>query len=234
MKKSLVKNHTFWFTIINAFLFVSTVIVTYITLSFGTVAGQVDTATSNSLFYIVTFTVLSNIFLGLVGLVGVYFGVKSLKKSQTIPRQYLTWYLVATAAGMLTVITVITFLAPLRAMRGRNYFEMMMGPMFFFHFFNPLLASYALIYLTPKERLTRKDCLFAMLPTAFYAIPYVLNVVILHTWYDFYNFTFGGNNWAIIPVFIVISLIIFGIASLLAFLHNKKSTSTSPHLKSVV
>lgn len=216
------KKRTLWFTIVNAFLFLTTIIVTYITLRYGTVAGQVDTNVEQGWFYIVTFTVQSNIFLGVIAFVGMIFGLLNLKKNKPIPHALLTWYLVASSAAMLTAFTVIFFLAPARAVLGRNYFDMLLGPMFFFHFFNPFLSAAALIYLTPSTKLTKKDRLFALLPPFLYAIPYILNVAILHTWYDFYGFTFGGNNWAILPVFTVISLVTFGIASLLAYLHNHR------------
>ena len=218
---------TFWFTLINAFLAVSTIIVTFVTLSFGTVAGQVDTNVAESWFYILTFTVQSNILLGLVALVAMILGIRSLKTGKPLPRSLTTWYLVAASAAMLTAITVIIFLAPIRAIQGRNYFDMVLGPMFFFHFFNPFLSAAAFIYLTPRTKLKLKECFFALIPPAAYAVPYVLNVVILHTWYDFYGFTFGGKNWAVPVVFVVISAIIFGIASLLSFFHNKTSASAS-------
>ena len=215
------KKRILWFTLINAFLAISTVIVTYITLSFGTVAGQVDTSVEESWFYILTFTVQSNILLGLVALVGMIFGIKNLKDKRPIPKSYTTWYLVAASAAMLTALTVIFFLAPGRAMQGKNYFEMMMGPMFFFHFFNPFLSAIAFIFFTSKEKLGIRNCLFALIPPAAYAVPYILNVVILKNWYDFYGFTFGGNNWAVPLVFIVIAGIVFSIASLLTSCHNR-------------
>lgn len=223
LSKLLAQKRLLWFTLINAFLFISTIIVTYITLSFGTVAGQVDTNVAESWFYIVTFTVLSNIFLGLVALVAMIFGIISIKKQKPLPRALLTWYLVAASAAMLTAITVICFLAPVRATRGKNYFDMLLGPMFFFHFFNPFLSAFAFITLTPNVKFSYKECLFAILPPAAYAIPYILNVVILHTWFDFYGFTFGGQIWPVPLIFLLISAITCGIAALLIRLHNLRA-----------
>lgn len=211
-----------WFTLANAFLFISTIIVTYITLSFGTVAGQVDTNVAESWFYIVTFTVLSNIFLGLIAAVAMIFGIISIKKNKPFPRALLTWYLVAVSSAMLTAITVIVFLAPVRAFRGKNYFDMLLGPMFFFHFFNPFLSAFAFVFLTPNVKFSYKEGFLAIIPPAAYAIPYVLNVVILKTWFDFYGFTFGGRNWAVPLVFVLISAIIYGIAALLIRFHNSQ------------
>lgn len=216
------KKRTLGFILVNIFLFVSTIIVTYITLNFGTLAGQVDTNVEESWFYVLTFTVQSNILIGLIAFFCAIYGIISFKKSKPIPKLLLTLDLMATSAGMLTVLTVLLFLAPRRAMQGRSYFDMILGPMFFFHLFNPLLSAFAIVFLAPETKLTKKDCLFALIPPFLYAIPYVLNVVFLHTWYDFYGFTFGGKNWTVLPVFAVVSLITFGIATGLAYLHNKQ------------
>lgn len=219
---NLPKKRMLWFAIINAFLFLTTIIVCYITLRFGTVAGQVDTNVEQGWFYIVTFTVQSNILLGLVALVNLIFSIRNLKWDKPVPRAVFNWYLVASSAAMLTALVVIFFLAPLRAVSGRNYFDMLLGPMFFFHFFNPFLSAAAFIYLTPRIRFARPDCYLALIPPIAYAGPYILNVIILENWPDFYSFTFGGHNWAILPVFIVISTITFSIASLLVYLHNHR------------
>lgn len=220
--ENLPKKRILWFNIINIFLFITTIIVAYITLSFGTVAGQVDTNEKEGWFYIVTFTVQSNILLGLIALINLIFGVRSLKLNKPIPRAVLNWYLVASSAAMLTALVVIFFLAPMRAIGGRNYFDMLLGPMFFFHFFNPFLSAAAFIYLTPAIRFARPDCFLALIPPIAYAGPYILNAIILQNWPDFYNFTFGGHNWAILPVFIVISTITFSTASFLVHLHNHR------------
>ena len=219
---NLPKKRMFWFTIVNAFLVLTTIIVCYITLRFGTVAGQVDTGTSYGWEYIITFTVQSNLLLGLIALINLIFSIRNLKYSKPIPRAVFNWYLVASSAAMLTALVVIFFLAPLRAFSGRNYFDMLLGPMFFFHFFNPFLSAAAFIYLTPKIKFARPDCFLALIPPIAYAGPYILNVIILQNWPDFYHFTFGGHNWAILPVFIVISTITYFIAALLAHLHNHR------------
>ena len=210
------------FTLINAFLFISTIIVTYFTLTRGTVAGQVDTGERVGWFYIVTFTVESNILLGIVASVATVFGIRSLLKHHPLPESLSTWYLIAASSAMLTCLTVIFFLAPIRAMRGRNYFDMLAGPMFFFHFFNPILAAITLIFFTDKPKLTLKSRILSILPPAIYAIPYIINVVILENWPDFYGLTFGGQ--LIFPplVLLIFCLAVFAISSALSYCHNRK------------
>jgi hypothetical protein len=222
MKESTPKKRTLWFTIINGFLFLTTIIVTYITLAFGTVAGQVDTGVDYGWMYLITYTVQSNILLGIVALIGIIYGLRNLKKDRPIPRRFLVLYLTAAAAAMLTALTVIFFLAPARVVAGKNYFDMLLGPMFFFHFFNPFLSAAAFIYLTPAIRFAKPDAYYSIIPPVLYAIPYILNVVILKGWPDFYGFTFGGNDWAIIFVFLVIATVITSVAYGLVHLHNHR------------
>ena len=212
---------TLLFTLINAFIFVSTIIVTYLTLNYGTVAGQVDTGTSVGWFYIVTFTVESNILLGAIAGVATACGLKSLIDKSDLPRSLTIWYLVAASSAMLTCLTVLLFLAPMRAASGKNYFEMLMGPMFFFHFFNPILAAITLIFLSGNTKLTIKARLLSLIPPILYSIPYILNVTVFKSWPDFYGITFGGQ-YAFIPlVFAVFCLVVFGISTILAILHNR-------------
>ena len=210
------------FTLINAFLFISTIIVTYVTLAYGTVAGQVDTGTNYGWFYIFTFTVESNILMGLIAGGACICGVRSLVKKTNLPKSLPTWYLIGATSAMLTFLIVVLFLAPVRAITtGRSYFDMLIGPMFFFHFFNPVLAAITLIFFTSKGHLGRGACFFALIPPALYAVLYIINVVFLQTWNDFYGFTFGGRYYLVPLVILVVCLIVFAIASGLAHLHNR-------------
>ncbi|MDO4741776.1 MAG: hypothetical protein Q4A79_00135 [Candidatus Saccharibacteria bacterium] len=215
------------FIIINLFLTLSTIAVSYYTLSHGTVAGQVDTGANPGWFYIVTFTVESNIFLGVVSAVATILGIRSIVLKKSLSRHLSTWYLIATSSVILTFLTVVCFLAPIRAMGGRNYFDMLIGPMFFFHFFNPVLAAFALVFLL-GHRLKFYDCYLSILPPAIYSVPYSINVVLLTTWPDFYGFTFGGHYLFVPLVFIAICLFTFGIATALASAHNFFLTKSTP------
>lgn len=250
-----IRKHQLIFTLINAFLAISSAIVTIVTITQGTVAGQVDTGGSYGLFYLATFTMDSNIFLGVVAAVATVLGLRNLKQlkppkhpkpskaatatikdlkntkglkpRRPLPPSLTIWYLVATTSAVLTFITVVCFLAPKRALEGKNYFDMLLGPMFFFHFFNPVLAAINLIFFAPAQRLTKGDRLLALAPMLIYALFYFFAVVVFEAWNDFYGFTFGGHTWAILPVFVVMNLAVFAIASLLAYLHNRRLTHHS-------
>ncbi len=209
--------------IINIFLVISTIIVTYFTVAFGTVASQVDTGVNYGVFYFATFTVDSNIFMGIVAAVAAIFAIINKTKSHPVPKTLNTWYLTATTSVVLTFLTVVFFLSPLRVAAGHNYFDMMRGPMFFFHFFNPVIAAINFVFFMGSPKLPKKANFYSLIPIVIYAVPYILNVVILKTWIDFYNFTFGGNNILVLPVFCIIGLIVFGISSLLSYCHNRQT-----------
>ncbi len=210
------------FTIINLFIFIATAVVVPITLIFGSRSTRLDSDSIPYWQHIVTFTILSNIFLGIVALVSAI--LSATKKDKFPSNKQLTWYLAATSAGLVTFFTVILFLAPMRALKGKNYFDMIVETMFFLHFLNPILAAISFIFFTGRSKVTLKSRLLATLPVVLYAIPYVLNVVFLKTWPDFYGLTFGGRYYLMPLVFAVFIFLVFGIASLLVFLRHKISS----------
>lgn len=214
MKKKL-------FIINNLFIFITTIVAVSIVLIFGSRAVRIDGISNPYWQQIATFTILSNIFLGLVALVAAVIGIINYKKRQ-LPKALSTWYLVATSSGMLTVLTVLLFLAPMRAINGKNYFDMLLEPMFFLHFFNPILAAITFIFFSGNTKVGLKSRLLATLPIIFYAIPYITCVVILKIWPDFYGVTFGGRYYLTPLVFMVFCLVLFGISSGIAALHNKR------------
>ncbi len=217
-----------WFVIINLMIFITMVISVIVTLTLGSWAARKDI--DNSLYgmridywmHAVSFTVLSNIMLGIIALVSSIIGLKCLKKNQDLPRGLLTWYLIGATSGTLTCLTVILFLAPMRAISGRAYFDMLLGPMFHLHFLNPLLAAIAYVFLSGNQKATKKDRLLAVLPPTIYAAPYIICVVIIRVWPDFYGLTFGGRDYLIFLVLIVFASVTYGISSLLAYCHNRQ------------
>lgn len=175
-------------------------------------------------YHVVSFTILSNIFLGVVALVSAIIAMR--KPQKAFSQRLTTWYLVAASSGMLTFLTVLLFLAPMRAINDKNYFDMLLEQMFVLHFLNPILCAINyVLFLETKEKVGLKPRLLALLPPIIYASPYIIFVCIIHWWPDFYGLTFGGNNYLILPVFIIFCLFMFGISSTLAALHNHFSKS---------
>ena len=139
-----------------------------------------------------------------------------------------------------TFATVAFVLSPGQALAGRGYFSLFTGNNLFFHLINPLLGCADFIWLIPpRRRSVAKDmsaatataslctgysiaeCLFGIIPTAFYGTIYTICVVFTRTWPDIYNFTLGGHfELAPIPIVTILALT-FGIAVLLTRLYNR-------------
>ena len=206
-----------YFIVINLLIFVFALIAVPVSLTVGSRSSRLDHLTMPHWQHIVTFTLLSNIFLSITALITAIIKMRR----QNTPPSLDTWYLTAATAGMITFLTVILFLAPMRAMNGKDYFDLLLEPMFFLHFLNPVLAAISFMFLLKDHKTTLKSRLIAMLPILIYAIPYILFVVILQIWPDFYGLTFGGKYYLMPLVFAVFSLISFLIASVLSYFHNK-------------
>lgn len=207
-----------YFIVINLLIFVFALIAVPVSLTVGSRSSRLDHLTMPHWQHIVTFTLLSNIFLSITALVTAIIKMRR----QNTPPSLDTWYLTAATAGMITFLTVVLFLAPMRAMNGKDYFDLLLEPMFFLHFLNPVLAAISFMFLLKDHKTTLKSRLIAMLPILIYAIPYILFVVILQIWPDFYGLTFGGKYYLMPLVFAAFSLISFLIASVLSYFHNKK------------
>ena len=207
------------FIAINFFIFITTAIAVPVTLVVGSRTTRLDGGDIPYWQHIATFTILSNIFLGLVAIVTAI--IAAAKKDKPFSLALLTWYLAAASAGLVTFFTVVFFLAPVRVANGKNYFDMLVETMFFLHFLNPVLAASAFVFLTGHSKITLKSRLLATSPVLVYSVPYILNVVFLKTWPDFYGLTFGGKYFLLPLVFAVFIFFIFGIASLLVFLRKR-------------
>lgn len=169
--------------------------------------------------HVASFTILSNIFLGIVALISTIIALKNPNKP--FSPKVSTWYLVAASSTMLTCLTVLFFLAPMRAISGRNYFDMLLEQMFFLHFLNPILGAICYIFFFKTEtKIGLKPCFLAILPPVMYSSPYIFCVCIIKIWPDFYGLTFGGNYYVIPLVYLIFCSVMLVISSSLAALHN--------------
>ena len=206
------------FIYLNLFIFVTMLIAVISTLIFGGRATRLDAGTTAGAaqlasgafggvkieywHHIVSFTILSNIFLGLVALISATIAIRHPQKG--LSTKLATWYLVAASSTMLTCLTVLFFLAPMRAISGRNYFDMLLEQMFFLHFLNPILGAICYIFFFKTEtKIGLKPCLLAILPPVIYSSPYIFCVCIIKIWPDFYGLTFGGNYYVIPLVYLI-------------------------------
>jgi len=202
---------------INGYLAISTIVI-FVLYFFS--AGQVDTelfgfhGTQNLIFY----TVDSNI---LMSLCGIFMIVFLLRRKERLARPWSLFILASAVSVSVTFVTVALFLAPGMAHSGRGYFTLFQDDNLFFHFLNPVLGCVDFIWFIPHRKFTVRECFFGIIPTAVYAVVYVLNVVILETWPDIYNFTFGGHKGLAPVVVLVMLALAFAIALLLTRLHNR-------------
>ncbi len=219
-KNNHIKN--LFFVINNLFIFVTAAIAVTVTLIIGSHTAHVDNSPFPYWQHIATFTILSNIFLGLVAGICAFTVIYSKLRKIAIPHQRAIelWYLTATTAAMITCVTVVFFLAPARVSRGGNYLDPFLETLFFLHFFNPLLAAITFVFTTNNTKISFKTRLLTTLPIVAYAIPYFTCVMVLKIWPDFYGLTFGGRLYItpiVLAVFIVVSL---AISSVLVKLRN--------------
>ena len=157
------------------------------------------------------FTVLSNLLMGAAAIVYI---VLTLRRGWPLPRWAVRLKLTATAAVGLTFTVVMTFLGPLY-----GYPAMFAGASLWMHLLVPLAAAADFCLADRSGAVTLRDTFFALLPAGLYGAGYIPNVLIhgvgewpnTNDWYSFFAF---GNAMAVV-IFVVLLLVIWGIALLL-------------------
>ncbi|MBP5471646.1 MAG: hypothetical protein J6Y12_03125, partial [Lachnospiraceae bacterium] len=158
------------------------------------------------------FTVLSNIFCGIVAAVRIVFFIFS-KKFPVITKM-----MSASAVG-LTFLIIAAFLQPLYP--DLNLYE---GGNRYFHLIVPLLAMAEFIIFRAKEKIPFRYTFYSAVLSLAYGIFYLGNILIngVGTWPET-NDWYGFLNWGFpvgIAIFAGVVLMNFGIACLLRFLNN--------------
>lgn len=179
--------------------------------------------TTNGINALRAFTNESNIFSALVALLLLICGVRNLiRQEYSCPRGLRLLQLCSTTTVALTFIIVIVFLNPLYASRSGEIFRLFERELIYTHFFGPLLAAVSFVFFTPHNHPIHKRQLpFVLIPILLYGIIYFFNVVIIKSWPDFYNFTFGGKYFLIPFVLLAIVAISLFIANILNEIANK-------------
>ena len=215
--------------LVNIYLFVSTVVICILAFSSPGRPGS-QMYNFRGFRHFMFYTVDSNIFMSLCALLLIIYiclEKRRLARGKKVLPDFVRFLCLAASVSVgVTFITVACFLSPGQALAGRGYFSLFTGNNLFLHLLNPLAGCVDYIFFVPAagapgRRFSLKDCLIGMIPTAIYAVVYVVNVVFTRAWPDIYNFTFGGN-YMLAPVVIIIMLALaFGIAALLTWLHNR-------------
>jgi len=118
-------------------------------------------------------------------------------RAEQKPKWMRVFRFASTVAVAITLFTVLFFLAPTAALKGHGiktalrFFE---GNVFVLHFSTPVLSIIALL-LDNKDMVEKRDTLWALVPVVIYSLVYLVNVVFLGIWRDWYGFTFGGKAY---------------------------------------
>lgn len=207
--------------IINLFIVISTIIIACIGINEGAGNGQLG-ENMIGIGYFKAFTVDSNVLLGICSLVTSIFALKNIfMKEEQFPIWLEKFYLIGVTCVTLTFFTVLLFLAPDRAFNGENFFIMYSGDMFFFHLINPILSMLCFCFFFNTKEIKRKSIFLTLIPVFIYSIIYLIMVVFLERWNDFYNFTFGGRYYLIGVIMVIMYVFVYLFGLGLTFVHNK-------------
>lgn len=169
---------------------------------------------------LIYYTELSNIFLFLVSVINLIFGIRALKnKKLAIPKTIWNLFHAAVSATTVTFLVVVFVLS---WMYGDLLYVLTAGSMLYTHTLCPILAIISFIVFAPKI-FSKKDAIHALSSTlAYAAVAITLNI--LHVWHGPYPFLFVYEQpiWASIAWSIGILLGAWGIARALIIDKIKK------------
>ena len=164
--------------------------------------GLTESGWANLKFY----TVLSNIFAGVVALAQIIMYLKG--------RGYLkVLKLTSAAAVTLTFLVVAGFFGPLS-----GWIKLYKGSNLFFHLIVPLLCVIEFVFSGDDGKISLRDCVLASLSTLVYGSVYLINILIngkgvwpeSNDWYGFLNWGYPVG----IAIFAGVVLMNWGIACL--------------------
>ncbi len=147
------------------------------------------------------FTVDSNVLAAVAGLICLIQELRS--RELTKPAAALKY--VGTVAVAVTFFTVLLFLGPVFGFRG-----MYQGNNLFMHLISPLLCMFSLCLSENLPPMRLGSTLLGLIPTAVYGVVYLLMVVVLRRWYDFYGFNMGGM-WPVSMALMLVATWLIGL-----------------------
>ena len=171
------------------------------------------------------FTVDSNLLMGIVSIIFIFYNYLLLKKRiDSIPTFIYILKLSATVGVVLTFLTTTIYLAPFSEF---DFLEFYKNSNLFFHLLVPILSFITFVFFEKTNKIKLKQTFYGLIPMLIYAIFYITNVImhfengkISHT-YDWYGFANNGKS-SIIIVFLLMILITYGISYTLWYLNSKK------------
>lgn len=161
----------------------------------------------------VYFTVDSNILAAICCLLLVPFNVKALIGGRDeLPQSLIILKFVGTVAVTLTMMVVILFLGP-----TQGYGIMYAGVALEMHLTCPLLCLVSFCFFERGLTMSKKQIWWGIVPTVVYGTVYLVTVVFLKIWPDFYGFNMGGL-WYV--SYVALPAVTYLFARLLRALHN--------------
>ena len=200
-----------------------TLMVLGITFSIFDVRFMGDYPRLSGLPIYMTFTGLSNIFIGCVCLACAIY--RLVKKEKILPKLLFILKIIALADISITFITTAGYLAP---SLGASWWRLYINNNIFNHFLTPLVAIVTFIILEDYVEINKNYCYFAIVPILLYGCLYVPNVYShlnedgsTNLTYDIYGFARFGPGVLVLfsIVFIAISI---GLTFLYWFINHKK------------
>ena len=166
------------------------VITIYGLSTFFTVGGSGNMPVFNSRCF-VYFTVDSNLLAALSSLLLLIEEMRCLRSGRSCSVAVMALKHAAATAVALTFFTVVCFLSFLYPFR--SLFE---GVNLYMHLITPLLTVFSLCLLEADPPLRFRSVFLGLIPTIVYGAVYMILVVMIRRWADFYGFNIGGR-WAI-------------------------------------
>ena len=187
---------------------------------------MVDYPPLSKLHVLMTFTGLSNLFLGVVSL-GCAIS-RIVRKNTTSNKPLFLLKLIAVAEITITFVITATYLAP---SLGSSWWRLYINNNIFNHFITPLLAIITFVVLEDYVEIDFKHSFFSLVPIVLYSIFYVINVYTHLTpegktdlAYDIYGFARFG------PFVMVVFMFAFlGISFGLTCLYRLQNKMKKPH-----
>ena len=194
-----------------------------ITFSIFDVRFMVDLPRLSALPILMTFTGLSNVFIGLVCLASAIY--RLIKKEMTLAKPLFLLKIIALADITITFVITLTYLAP---SIGSSWWRLYINNNIFNHLLTPLVAIIAFIVLEQYVEINWKYCFYSLIPIIAYGIMYLINVYThltpegkVNLDYDIYGFCRFG-----VPVLILFLIgfiaISFGLTALYRYLNSLK------------
>ena len=207
--------------VLDLLVFISMVIGISLTIFDVRFMADLPRLSSQSIF--MTFTGLSNVFIGLVCLGCAIYRI--IKKEITLPAYLLLIKIIALADITITFVITATYLAP---SIGSSWWRLYINNNIFNHFLTPLLAVITFLILERYREFSWKYCFLSLVPLLLYGVLYLTNVYTHLTpegktdlTYDIYGFCRFGTG--ILVLFLIgFMAISFGLTLLYWFLNKQK------------